>query len=75
MAMLADFTNKHGAHLSMSRFEDTDLQRLLGVRRVTAKYLAERLLDYLDVLDSFIGNLPDTKESGKLLGQLRWRYW
>jgi hypothetical protein len=65
MAMLADFTSKHRAHLSMSRFEDTDLQHLLGVRRMTAEYLARILLDYLDVLDSFIARLPDTKESGK----------
>lgn len=67
MAKLADFISKHRAHLSMSRFtpEYQALEEVLGVKRLTAEYLGRVLLDYLDVLDDFINNLPDTRESGK----------
>jgi hypothetical protein len=51
----------------MSRFvpEYQDLESLIGESKITAEYLARVLLDYLDVLDSFIEKLPDTRESGK----------
>lgn len=70
-AKLVDVVSKHRAHLSNSRFVQTDQrpQDVLGVRRLTPTYLAHILLDYLDVLDDFINHLPDTSEAGKLAWQ------
>ena len=67
MKVLADFMSKYRAHLSRGRFVPIyqSLEDILGVRRLTAEFLARTLLDYLDVLDDFIGHLPDTRESGK----------
>jgi hypothetical protein len=67
MATLAVFISKHRAHLSYSRFEPEyqSLQDVLRVRRLTAEYLGQVLLDYLEFLDDFIDKLPDTGESGK----------
>jgi len=67
MEVLADFVSKYRAHLSMGRFVPIyqSLEDILGVRRLTAEFLARTLLDYLEVLDDFIGRLPDTRESGK----------
>ena len=67
MDKLVDFISKHRAHLSNRRFaaERESIESLLGVRRVTAEFLARTLLDYLDILDSFIRALPDAEEAGK----------
>jgi hypothetical protein len=67
MRKLEDFISKHRAHLSMSRFvpEYQDLESLIGEPSITAEYLAGVLLDYLDILDSFIEKLPETRETGK----------
>jgi hypothetical protein len=67
MDKLVLFIGKHRAHLSMSRFDPPypDLGELISVPDITAEFLGSVLLDYLDVLDSFIAALPDTRESGK----------
>jgi hypothetical protein len=51
----------------MSRFDPPypDIEALIGVHNLTAEFLGQVLLDYLDVLDQFIAHLPDTKEVGK----------
>jgi hypothetical protein len=67
MGKLVLFISKHRAHLSMSRFDPPypDLEEWIGVPSITAEYLAQVLLDYLDILDEFIAHLPEGKESGK----------
>ena len=42
-----------------------DLGYLVGIPKFTAEFLGGVLLDYLDLLDDFIGKLPEGKESGK----------
>jgi hypothetical protein len=67
MDKLVRFISKHRAHLSMSRFvpEYHDLEDLIGVSQITAEFLGQVLLDYLDILDDFIDKLPEGTESGK----------
>jgi hypothetical protein len=67
MRKLALIISQHRAHLARSRFEptDQDLENLVGIPKFSAEFLAQVLLDYLDVLDDFISKLPDDKESGK----------
>jgi hypothetical protein len=67
MDKLVLFISKHRAHLSMSRFvpEYQDLRDLIGVSRITAEFLGQVLLDYLDILDDFIDKLPEGTERGK----------
>jgi hypothetical protein len=67
MDKLVRFISKHRAHLSMSRFvpEYHDLEDLIGVSQITAEFLGQVLLDYLDILDDFIDKLPESTESGK----------
>jgi hypothetical protein len=67
MDKLVRFISKHRAHLSMSRFvpEYQDLESLIGVPQITAEFLGQVLLDYLDILDDFIDKLPEGTESGK----------
>jgi hypothetical protein len=62
MHKLVDFISKHRAHLSNRRFtaEPESLELLIGVRRISAEFLAQTLLDYIEILDSFIDALPDT---------------
>lgn len=66
---LAKFVSKHRAHLSESRFIQPrqSLQEVLGVPSLAPEYLAQALLDYLDVLDQFIGRLPDS------IGKAAWQ--
>jgi hypothetical protein len=73
MGKLVLFISKHRAHLSMSRFDPPypDLEEWIGVPSITAEYLAQVLLDYLDILDEFIAHLPEGKESGKGFGMVR----
>lgn len=67
MHNLVVFISNHRAHLSRSRFvpPSEDLEELIGVRRITAEFLGEVLLNHLDLLDDFITKLPEGKESGK----------
>lgn len=67
MERLRDFVGKHRAHLSYERItvDRPTLEDILGARKLSAEYLGGVLLDYLDVLDDFIGALPETPESSK----------
>jgi hypothetical protein len=67
MDKLALFVSRHRAHLSWSRFVPTyqDLEHLVGIPKFSAEFLGRVLLDLLDILDDFIGKLPDDKGSGK----------
>jgi hypothetical protein len=67
MDKLVLFISKHRAHLSMNRFvpEYQNLEDLIGVSQITAEFLGQVLLDYLDILDDFIAKLPEGAESGK----------
>ena len=67
MDKLVLFVSKHRAHLSMSRFvpEYQDLEDLIGVSHITAEFLGQVLLDYLDILDHFIDKLPTDPGSGR----------
>jgi hypothetical protein len=71
MDKLVNFISKHRAHLSMTRFDPPypDIEELIGVRSITAEFLGQVLLDYLDILDSFIAALPEGTEKGKGLWQ------
>jgi hypothetical protein len=67
MHKLVVIVSKHRAHLSWSRFVPThqDLEQLDGIPRFSAEFLGQVLLDLLDILDDFISQLPDDKQSGK----------
>jgi hypothetical protein len=45
--------------------EYQDLESLIGVPQITAEFLGQVLLDYLNILDDFIDKLPEGTESGK----------
>jgi hypothetical protein len=51
----------------MSRFvpEYQDLEDLIGVSHITAEFLGQVLLDYLDILDHFIDKLPTDPGGGR----------
>ena len=73
MDKLVLFISKHRAHLSMSRFvpEYQDLEDLIGVSQITAEFLGQVLLDYLDILDDFIDKRPRAQRAARASGRAR----